>query len=118
MYMYIHTHFMNFTLCVLALRHVKFKRKLFWYRFVIFKWTSHQKKIWADLKSRTKRKRTKRRLSGTGDGPIHFSALTEMEKSIDPILLMSTAAAPSGLVLGMQYNQQGQHYHPQRHRQY
>ncbi|CAD7001964.1 unnamed protein product [Ceratitis capitata] len=39
--------------------------------------------------------------SATGGGPFHFSALTEMEKSIDRIPLLSKAAAPSGLGLGI-----------------
>ncbi|CAD7001941.1 unnamed protein product [Ceratitis capitata] len=61
------------------------------------------KKICTDLKSRTKRKiaENQQRLSATGGSPLRFSALTDMEKSIDSILVMSKAAAPSGLVLGI-----------------
>ncbi|CAD7001969.1 unnamed protein product [Ceratitis capitata] len=53
-------------------------------------------KICTDLKNRTKRKiaENQQRLSATGGSPLSFKAVTDMEKSIDSILVMSEAAAP------------------------
>ncbi|XP_067621523.1 myb-related transcription factor, partner of profilin-like [Eurosta solidaginis] len=64
------------------------------------------KKIWADLKSRTKRKLADnaRNLNGTGGGPFCHTPLTETERTIDRILSMSKAAAPAGQVFGVSFS--------------
>ncbi|XP_036340196.1 uncharacterized protein LOC118749510 [Rhagoletis pomonella] len=61
------------------------------------------KKIWADLKSRTKKKiaENKRSLTATGCGPFRHSPLSEMEQAIDSLVFISRSAAPSGRVFGI-----------------
>ncbi|XP_017468542.1 PREDICTED: uncharacterized protein LOC108360661 isoform X1 [Rhagoletis zephyria] len=61
------------------------------------------KKIWADLKSRTKKKiaENTRSLTATGGGPFRHSPLSEMEQTIDSLVFISRSAAPSGRVFGI-----------------
>lgn len=61
------------------------------------------KKVWADLKSRTKKKiaENNKNMKGTGGGPGKRLMLTELEKSIDRIVHLSVAAAPEGEDFGI-----------------
>ncbi|XP_017477540.1 PREDICTED: uncharacterized protein LOC108367439 [Rhagoletis zephyria] len=58
------------------------------------------KKIWADLKSYTRKKFAENasNMHATGGGPFRYSPLTDLEKAIYRIFLVSKAAIPSGTV--------------------
>ncbi|XP_075149598.1 uncharacterized protein LOC142223612 [Haematobia irritans] len=60
------------------------------------------KKIWADIKCRTKAKiaENTKQLKGTGGGPPCSTPLTELEQDIDRICHLSAAAAPRGKIFG------------------
>ncbi|XP_058978498.1 uncharacterized protein LOC131802344 [Musca domestica] len=63
---------------------------------------SDWKRIWADMKCRTKAKITEniKQMKGTGGGPSYQNSLTDIERDIDRICQLSKAASPDGITFG------------------
>ncbi|XP_067620051.1 uncharacterized protein [Eurosta solidaginis] len=65
------------------------------------------KKVWTDMRNRTKRKISKNRneIRATGGGPFCESPLTAMEQTIDQIVNLNASPDPSGRDFGVEPSQ-------------
>ncbi|XP_017476213.1 PREDICTED: uncharacterized protein LOC108366349 [Rhagoletis zephyria] len=61
------------------------------------------KKVWTDIRNRTKKKISKNNslLRETGGGPFNECSLTPLERTVDKIVNLSKSAAPCGLDFGV-----------------
>ncbi|XP_046807326.1 uncharacterized protein LOC111689910 [Lucilia cuprina] len=64
------------------------------------------KKVWAELKSRTKKKLSEnhKSLTGTGGGPYQEDTLSPLEEMVDEAINIRSAALPPGNAIGLEEN--------------